>query len=204
MGRGYSSRIAEWADTTIDDIQALNPELRRWTTPVRDSKYDLKVPVGTAGRISEQLEHASAGDMASLKFYTVKRGDTLPLIARRLQVSKIDLAEANYLPTTARVSPGQRLMVPHEATVLMAARTDRRVPVAEARAISTQPTLMAQGPAGPTRVKVVYRVQRGDTLVSIAQFFRTSVSALRTWNRSVGSRLIPGERLMVYTTRRTN
>ena len=29
-------RIAEWADTTIDEIQALNPELRRWTTPVRD------------------------------------------------------------------------------------------------------------------------------------------------------------------------
>src|SRR5436189_5590797 len=27
-------RVAEWADTTIDEIQALNPELRRWTTPV--------------------------------------------------------------------------------------------------------------------------------------------------------------------------
>ena len=28
-------RVAEWADTTIDAIQALNPELRRWTTPSR-------------------------------------------------------------------------------------------------------------------------------------------------------------------------
>src|SRR5688572_10690298 len=30
-------RIAEWAETTIDQIQALNPEFRRWTTPVRES-----------------------------------------------------------------------------------------------------------------------------------------------------------------------
>jgi membrane-bound lytic murein transglycosylase D len=27
-------RIAEWADTTIADIQTLNHELRRWTTPI--------------------------------------------------------------------------------------------------------------------------------------------------------------------------
>ncbi len=41
-------RIAEWTGTTIDEIQALNPELRRWTTPVRESHYELKVPAGTA------------------------------------------------------------------------------------------------------------------------------------------------------------
>ena len=41
-------RVAEWADTTIDEIQALNPELRRWTTPVRDGRSTtLKVPAGT-------------------------------------------------------------------------------------------------------------------------------------------------------------
>ena len=42
-------RVAEWTDTTIDEIQALNPELRRWTTPVRDDAYALKVPVGHGG-----------------------------------------------------------------------------------------------------------------------------------------------------------
>ena len=38
--------------TTIDEIQALNPELRRWTTPVRDAEYELKVPAGQIGRAS--------------------------------------------------------------------------------------------------------------------------------------------------------
>ena len=32
-------RVAEWTGTTIDEIQALNPELRRWTTPVKYPDY---------------------------------------------------------------------------------------------------------------------------------------------------------------------
>src|SRR5438132_6294415 len=43
-------RVAEWTGTTVDEIQALNPELRRWTTPVKYPKYEMKVPTGTADR----------------------------------------------------------------------------------------------------------------------------------------------------------
>src|SRR6185295_9052359 len=85
-------RVAEWTDSSIDEIQALNPELRRWTTPVKDTNYELKVPVGTAGKVSARLTDARSADLASLKYYTVKRGETLPLIARKLHVSKADLA----------------------------------------------------------------------------------------------------------------
>ncbi len=47
-------RIAEWADTTIDKIQALNPELRRWTTPVRDTHDELE---GAGGHLRIRLPH---------------------------------------------------------------------------------------------------------------------------------------------------
>src|SRR5713101_4085093 len=111
-------RIAEWADTSISEIQALNPELRRWTTPVKDTGYELRIPAGTADVVLAHLADASGPDLASLTWYTVKRGETLSLIARKLSVSKADLAEANYMKRTARVTPGQTLMIPHEATVL--------------------------------------------------------------------------------------
>jgi membrane-bound lytic murein transglycosylase D len=203
-------RVAEWADTTIDEIQALNPELRRWTTPVKDAQYQLKVPEGTAEGIARRLEEASASDLASLKWYTVRRNETLPMIARKLGVSKTDLAEANYLRATARVNVGQRLMVPHEATVLLAARTERPVPAAaarperpvpaaESRAIVAGPTLMAQAPANSNRVKVIYEVRQGDTLAYIAGLFKTTVASLKTWNpRLLGGRLQAGARLTVY------
>lgn len=192
-------RVAEWTDSSIDEIQALNPELRRWTTPVRDTKYELKVPAGTAETVSARLINAPPADFASLKYYTVKRGDTLPLIARKLHVNRADLAEANYLPAAARVAAGHKLMVPHEATVLMAARTDRPAPATEARSTVAHAGQLAEPAANSNRVKASYAVKRGDTLASIARLFKTTVASIKNWNpRLPGDRLAAGQRLTVH------
>lgn len=181
-------RIAQWADTTIDEIRALNPELRRWTTPVRATRYELKVPAGTAERVMEQLAAADASsiDLVSLNWYTVKRGDTLTVVAKRLGVTRTDLAEANYLRVTAKVAVGQKLIVPRDATVTLA--RNARPAAAPAAPVPT---------ADP--MKVVYRVKRGDTLTSIARFYETSVTALRSWNNLSTSIIKVGDRLTLYT-----
>jgi membrane-bound lytic murein transglycosylase D len=192
-------RVAEWTDSSIDEIQALNPELRRWTTPVRDKNYELKVPAGMAEVVAANLTNAPTADLASLKYYTVKRGDTLLLIARKLHVSKADLAEANYIAAVARVSPGQKLVVPQESTVLMAARTDRAVPAAEARSTVAHAGQLAQPAAMSNRVKASYAVKRGDTLASIARLYQTTVTSIKSWNpRLPGERLEAGQRLTIY------
>ncbi|HZP47979.1 MAG TPA: transglycosylase SLT domain-containing protein [Vicinamibacterales bacterium] len=191
-------RVAEWTGTTIDEIQSLNPELRRWTTPLRDVQYELKVPAGKADVVLARLDESASADLASLKYYVVKRGDTLPLVAKKLHVGKQDLAEANYLPVTARLTAGQKLMVPHEATILMAAQTERPVPAAESRRTVATAGQLAD-PTLSNRVKAIYQVKRGDTLASIAQAFRTTVASLKTWNpRLPGNTITPGQRLTVY------
>src|SRR6185436_19214344 len=110
-------------------------------------------------------------------------------------------AEANYLKATAKVTAGQKLIVPRETTPLMAARTERTVPVAESRPLKTPATLLAQSSVNSNSVKVLYRVQEGDTLSSIAKLFKTTVASLRSWNRIPGSRLAIGDRLTIYTVR---
>jgi membrane-bound lytic murein transglycosylase D len=191
-------RVAEWTDTTIDEIQTLNPELRRWTTPVRDTQYELRVPPGTGDIVLSRLDASPTADLASLKYYMVKHGDTLALVARKLSVSKADLAEANYLPVSARLTAGDRLIVPHEVAVLMAARAERGVPVADARRTVNEAGLLAE--ATPTnRVRMSYQVQRGDTLASVARLFQTTVTSIKTWNpRLPSDRLTTGQRLTVY------
>ena len=193
-------RVAEWTDTTIDQIQALNPELRRWTTPLKDKDYELKVPAGTADVVAAKLTDAPAADLASLKYYTVKRGETLLGIARKLRVSKVDLAEANDIKATARVAPGQKLMVPHEATVLMAARTDRPAPATEARTTVAQSSELTGGAEASNRIKTFYQVRRGDTLSSIARLFQTTVASIKGWNPRLGGNadLMAGQKLTVY------
>jgi peptidoglycan lytic transglycosylase D len=192
-------RIAEWTERSIDEIQSLNPELRRWTTPAQDAGYELKVPAGTAEAVRAKLDDTPATELAALKYYVVKKGDTLPLIARKLHVSQGDLADANNLSKTARVAPGRKLMVPYEATVLMAARTDRPVPATEARRTVATSGELARAAAPSNRVRDTYEVRNGDTLASIARLFRTTVASLRTWNpRLQGDRLAAGQRLTVY------
>ncbi len=126
-------RVAEWVDIPVQTIQELNPELRRWTTPVRATDYELKVPMGTADAVRERLEQADPAELAALNRHTVKKGETLTSIAKRLKVSRGDLAEANYLTLKSRVTPGQQLVIPRPPTLLLATRTENPAPAVETR-----------------------------------------------------------------------
>ena len=105
-------RVAEWIDTPVETLKALNPELRRSITPLKDTDYALNVPVGTSIEIARRMDESSADDLLSLTRYTVRNGDTLAAVARKLHISKSDLAEANNLAVTGRLAVGQELMVP--------------------------------------------------------------------------------------------
>ncbi len=195
-------RVAEWSGTSIDEIQTLNPELRRWTTPVRDPEYQIKVPMGTATTVQQRLNELSPAELTNLQWHTVRRGESLASIARRLRVSRADLADANYLSTRSRVRVGQRLIIPRAPAVLLTARLDDSKPAAQ-----TEPLASADLGSQPSLVhgktsKLVYRVRRGDTLSSIARLFDTSVASLKVWNRLRGSLINPGDRLTIFATRR--
>ena len=190
-------RVAEWTGATIDEIQALNPELRRWTTPVKYPNYEVKVPQGTAERLAAQLSRAPSSELGALNWYTVKRGETLTTVARKLKVNRVDLAEANNLRVTSRVSPGQDLIIPRAPATLLAARTERPAPVTVAsRAIGGAAPVAAASREAEPRV-TTYRVKRGDTLFSIARLFDTTVAKLRSLNRLHTNRISIGDRLTV-------
>jgi len=200
-------RIAEWTSTPVDVIQQLNPELRRWTTPVRGFAYELRVPAGTAEPLRVKLEESPNVTGASLNWHTVKSGETLTTIARKLRVSRTDLAEANYMSGKARVRPGQKLIVPRPPTTLMAAQPDRPTPALETRPLVARASLIStvngsDDDAGDQTdtARHTYRVKRGDTLSSIARLFSTTVSALKHWNRLRSNHISPGQRLTVYTS----
>jgi membrane-bound lytic murein transglycosylase D len=192
-------RVAEWAGVAVDDIQHLNPELRRWTTPIREGSYALRVPAGTAGRVDEALRAAAPSQLNALQWHTVKSGESLTTIARKLRVSRSDLAEANYLKTTSRVRPGQRLVVPRMPTAALLARAAAGV-AAEAEAVAAAAAAADSDEAPAT----VYRVRAGDTLYAIARRHGTTVEQLKAWNKLKGSTLSIGTRLVVSPARQAN
>src|SRR5262249_5384848 len=199
-------RVAEWTGTPVETIQDLNPELRRWTTPVRANDYALKVPEGAGDIILARMAQTEPTDLASLRWYTVKNGETLLTVARKLKVNRADLAEANYLSTASKLRPGQQLVIPRAPTLLLAARTDNPAPVAESR---SDDAVVASNSVAPTaeksaQAKLIYEVKSGDTLSSIAKLFQTPVASLKQWNGLHTNSIKVGDRLMVFQNRVAN
>jgi membrane-bound lytic murein transglycosylase D len=194
-------RVAEWTGRSIDEIQSLNPELRRWTTPLK-SEYELKVPVGTAAVFSARLASAASDELVSLTWHTVKKGESIATIARKLQVSRADLAEANALSVRSKLRTGQRLVVPRAPATLLAANARPSAPTEVAsRAIAEPAPIPAVNEAPAQPRTVTYRVKRGDTLYGIARLFDTTVDKIKTWNRLRSNQITPGTRLKILDAR---
>jgi membrane-bound lytic murein transglycosylase D len=188
-------RIAEWAGVTADDIQSLNPELRRWTTPIRGEDYELNVPAQSAELVRERLAAASPNELNALQWYTVKRGETITTIARKLRVNRTDLAEANYLKVASKVATGQKLLIPRMPSAALLARAGSGQPVDMAVAADTSDA------AEEEEITVTYRVRSGDTLFAIAKKHGTTVESLKALNNLRSSALKIGTRLRVQTSR---
>src|SRR6185295_16759395 len=87
--------IAEWAGVTLEDIQELNPELRRTMTPT--VPHEVKLPLGTAASVRAKLEGADPTLFRKFTFHTVTRGETIASIAKKAKVTVPALRQANDL-----------------------------------------------------------------------------------------------------------
>ena len=109
--------------TTIDEIQALNPELRRWTTPVGDARLRAQ----GAGRHRGAVRRPAGGGVARrARVAEVVHGAkrrTLRRSPASCSVSRTDLAEANYLSTQVDAcAPARSSIIPRAPTTLLARR----------------------------------------------------------------------------------
>ena len=191
-------RVAEWSGASMDEIQHLNPEYRRWTTPIRAGQYSLRVPVGPADRVRQALAATTPGQLNALQWYSVKKGESISTIAKKHGVSRTDLAEANYLRLTSRVSTGQRLVIPRMPSAALLTRGSSDAAEVEVAALESVPVLSDE------QTRVVYRVRAGDTLSSIARRHGTTVDQLKAWNKMRDNRINAGDRLVIERSRASN
>jgi membrane-bound lytic murein transglycosylase D len=181
--------VAECLSAPIDEIRALNPELRRLATPARS--YDLRVPPGTAETLTTCLQNLPPEKRVRFRTHVVARGQTLSRIARAHGVRTRDIADANGLALNKRLRPGTELIIP----VPVRARTT----VTRTARKQTVPTAP---PDGSMRVR--HRIRAGDTLSTLASQYGTTVKAIRSWNGLRTTRIAVGATLTIYTNRSAN
>lgn len=126
--------------------------------------------------------------------HTVRKGETLPAIAKRYGISVAELKRGNQLRSD-RIKAGQRLSIATSAQ--KAARNDAKTETAGKAAKTTTKTAKQDRQDKKSAKVVRYTVRRGDTLSSIARQFKVDTDDLIRWNRVAPSKLKPGKTLNI-------
>lgn len=159
--------VSDLVGAPLDEILAINPSLLRMTTPA-GTPFELHLPPGSKELYEKRIAEIPVDKRASWRFHQVAPGDTLASIGHDYRVSPAEIAFVNQIPESSDLTETSSLIVP-----------------------------VPPPPAIHGSARTRYRVQRGDTVVTIADRFNITVQQLRRWNRLGSRKLEPGRLLYV-------
>ena len=191
--------IALKYNTTVNEIKSLN-NLDSNTLSIGQS---LKIPAREQNDENNNL-------------YVVQKGDSLYSIANKYNVLVNDLIDANNLASTI-LNVGQRLIIPAKEEIQGVNYTvkpgDTLYSIANRYNISVNDIVKANDlksnilsigqvlliPSIPVNEEdyVVYEIQNGDTLYSIARRYNTKVDAIKAYNNLLNNFLRPGDVIQI-------
>ena len=192
--------IASRFNTTVQAIKTLN----NLTSNNLSIGQTLQIPSTIPEEPSTQDE------------YIVERGDTLYSIARKFNVSVNDLIEYNNLPTTI-LTPGQSLRIPRVGpsnVIYIVKRGDTLYSIANSYGTTVdaiknlnnltnntltigQELYIPEGTIIEEFDYVVYKVEPGDTLYSIARKYNTTPDAIKSYNNLTSNLLTINQVLQI-------
>ena len=158
---------------------ALNPQHNRPVIAGAD-EHTILLPIDRAEVFAAKLALHDQ-PLVSWQAYRLRNGDTLPQIAAKYGLPIETLREVNGLGPRARLHPGHTLLVPAERP-------------SEATLESLSRAVFTTVPQGRT---FYHRVNRGDTLSSIAKQYGVTTDELRMWNAMVQSSVQVGQQIRV-------
>lgn len=123
--------------------------------------------------------------------------DTVGRVANRIGMDPVVLARYNGLPTTYILREGERLALPNDAQI--AAVEEGWTPEVVTGALDSLPGAPGKpASTAPGKQLLRHQVERGETLLSIAQLYGISATALASWNGLTGDlRVVAGQSLII-------
>ena len=176
--------IAQKLETPEETMNILNAELRHKITP--DRPYILRVPTTMSERLidiigeipeAEKPRAPSLSKRAVIR-HKVRAGESLDSIASKYNISVTTLAAYNHLSKKQRLAAGQRLNIPIQ-------------------------TATVAGPSSKSKARTAenilsHKVQKGDTLASLARKYDTTITELRKSNHLDNDTLKIGQTLRIH------
>lgn len=209
--------LAKCAETDVETLKELNPELLRLHTPAGVTGYRLRIPFGKIDAFAKNYGQVPSDQKKQWVMHRVHKGQTsLAKIAAHYGVTAAVLKEINNIRTNRPLKVGTPLAIPVSPEEVETAKVpfayDKKVDkvtfgkgkdaaLAEAKPDISRTTRSSKralkAPQG--RERVVYTVKRGDTIGHIAEWYAVRASDIRNWNNiSYGSLIQAGEEMVIW------
>ncbi len=111
--------IADCAETTVEIIKELNPELRRWCTPPDISEYTVRIPEDKKDIFLENLSLIPEEKRFSIDTYTVRKGDTFKKISKKTGIPVQVILDLNSLEKIIPLKNGMEIYLPPKGKFIL-------------------------------------------------------------------------------------
>ncbi len=181
IAKGYGTSVG----SIIRRNNIRNPRLLRAGTTLvipthPDRGWQQPTPNGVAAAAAKVLPPLDVPSGKAKGFYTVRKGDNLSVIARRLGIGVKRLQRWNGMGRSTRIYPNQVLQYLY--------------------ASPGSPGSGSQVADGGTPSRHIHVVKKGESLYSISRHYGTTVASLLGWNKQLSKETLlhPGDRLVLY------
>lgn len=167
--------LADCAETDVETLRELNPDLIQSCTPPGVKGYQLKIPAGKAEIFKEKYAQVPDEKKRDWAVHIVRKGETISSIAKKYGLPRSLIAEVNNITTGTKLRAGRSIIIPGpvKPNVNLALDYDgeNRVDKKKNKKINVK-----------DRVRITYKIKPGDTLSDIAEKFGVRISDIRNWN----------------------
>jgi membrane-bound lytic murein transglycosylase D len=165
------TRVARAAGIELDQVVALNPDLKKSRLPPDAKTWSVRIPRDRLPRFREKWASTGNG-LPAHRTHVLRLGERLGDVAEMYGTTVSKLYKLNDLEDGSIVRAGAKLLVPDVDPVPR---------------VDTEPTptvaVLGDRFVYADRKRVFYRVSTGDDLREIAQFFKVTPDEILMWNR---------------------
>jgi membrane-bound lytic murein transglycosylase D len=176
------AELAAMGEVPLEDLRRMNPHLIRGATPA--GPYWVWTPPGRGAELQQAFLGSEFRRGGGYGTYTVRRGDSLGMIAQITGVPAGRIREINRGVDFDRLRAGARIRLPKGAVETLAARPREPQPAAQTAAAGG-------GKAGE------HRIREGDSLWKIAREYGVTVESLKKENGMQGETVVIGRTLRI-------
>lgn len=168
-------------DVRVNELMALNPELKRIITPIgRD--YSLRVPKNKYAAAISAYHALPKDELTGVEWYTVRTGDTISEIAQKYNVNGALIKQINNITNPRRVFAGKKILIPVNLQSNSLEHMENYKPK-----------------KGYLTQEIMYTIQRGDTIWDIANRYRTDIKTVLAINGlTFESIIMPGDEIKLW------